>query len=312
MTRPAILLLSDAPTAVLDALEPIGPVTQADQPADREAFFGRAHAEVRVVVTTGHAGLRAHEIDLLPALELVCSQGVGYENIAVAHARSRGVAVAHAPGVNSDSVADHALALTLASLRRIVPNHLASLQGRGRHALPRPGQLQGRRVGLFGLGNIGERIARRLSGFDAQVGYLARSRRADVAYRHFGSLLELARWSEVLILAAPGGPQTRHAVTLEVLEALGPNGTLVNVARASLVDEQALATALERRLIAGCALDVWEGEPRAPARFGDDPRVVLSPHVGGQSPEATANLVERLVDNLQGHLSGRGVVSPVP
>lgn len=309
---PCILLLSAIPRGHFETLAALGATTDAASAQKRQAAFERPRADITLVVTTGHAGLTAREIDQLPSLALVCCLGVGYENIDVEAARARGIVVAYGPGVNSDSVADQALALTLAGMRNVVVNHLAAQAGQDRNAVPSPSELHGRKVGLFGLGDIGTRIARRLAGFDVEIGYCTRRERPACGYRYFDTLLALAGWSDIVILAAPGGEQTYHLVSLDVLRALGPSGYLVNVARPGIVDEEALATAIDQGLVAGAALDVWEGEPAPPRGLASRPQITLSPHVGGRSPEAVTNMMGRLVANIEGFLAGRGVVSPVP
>ncbi|WP_310733399.1 NAD(P)-dependent oxidoreductase, partial [Ideonella azotifigens] len=156
-------------------------------------------------------------------------------------------------------------------------------------------------------------IAKRASGFDMPVGYHARRPREGLAHRFFDSPLALAEWCEVLVLAAPGGPETHHMVNAEVLAALGPQGYLVNISRGSLVDTEALAAALRSGGIAGAGLDVYESEPEPPQPLLDlQQNLVLTPHVGGQSPESALAMVDRFIANLNGHFSGQGVVTPIP
>ncbi len=172
--------------------------------------------------------------------------------------------------------------------------------------------VSGRKLGVFGLGHIGKAMARRGIGFDMEVAYCSRTRQADVAYPFFERLTDLAAWCDVLMVAAPGGPATRHAVNREVLEALGPQGFLVNIARGTIVDSQALADALRDERIAGAGLDVIEGEPAVPPALANDPRIVWSPHIGGNSHDAIRAMVGKVRANLDAHFSGQPVLTPVP
>jgi lactate dehydrogenase-like 2-hydroxyacid dehydrogenase len=176
---------------------------------------------------------------------------------------------------------------------------------------PLPPNVSGRRLGLLGLGGIGRKIARRAEGFDIEIGYHNRSPRSDVAYRYFDQLTALTEWADFLVVATPGGPATRHLVNAEVLQALGPRGTLVNIARGSVVDTAALAAALREGRLGAAGLDVYESEPRPPAELIELPNVVLTPHVAGWSPEAVQRSVDQFLANVQGHLSGQGPVAPV-
>lgn len=257
------------------------------------------NAAVRVLLTNGARGLAAVDIDALPSLELICSIGVGHENIDVAYARSKGIAVTNGAGVNADIVADHAMALLLAVIRSVpAMDRAARAETRLAQLRIDPG-LHGKRLGLVGGGHISRAIARRVSGFDMQVGYHARSDRGQLAHRYFDSLHDLAQWCEVLVIAVPGGPETLHLIDHGVLCALGPAGYLVNVGRGSVVNTAALAAAMESRTIAGAALDVYESEPRAPQALLQFDNVVLSPHIGGRSEEAVAAQISMFLNNVE-------------
>ncbi len=279
--------------------------------AERAQQIAARGAEVRAVLTIGTVGLTAAEMDAMPALELVCALGVGYELIDVAHARGRGIALANGAGTNDDCVADHAFGLLIAAVRRIPETDRACRAGVWRDALPTAPQLAHKRMGILGLGTIGRKIAQRARGFDIEVGYHNRRPRNDAPYRYFDTLAAMADWCDFLVVATPGGAETRHKVDAAVLAALGPRGYLVNIARGSVVDTAALAAALASGGIAGAGLDVYESEPEPPAPLVGLDRVVLSPHVGGRSPEAVQQTVDRFVANADGHFAGRGVVSPI-
>ncbi|MCT9810348.1 2-hydroxyacid dehydrogenase [Acidovorax sp. Be4] len=276
--------------------------------AEAIATFG---PRVQVVLTIGSTGLSAAQMQAMPGLKLVSALGAGYENIDLAHARAHGIQVANGAGTNDECVADHAMGLLLASLRGIVRLDRLTRAGVWRTALPLPPHVSHKRLGIVGLGTIGARIAQRALGFEMEVGYHNRRPREGLAYRYFDDLLALATWADVLLVATPGGADTRHLVNAEVLEALGANGHLVNIARGSVVDTAALAAAIRGGRLAGAGLDVYESEPLPPAELLDLDAVVLTPHVGGWSPEAVQASVDRFVANVRCHLEGRPLISPV-
>lgn len=312
MSLPTILLLSGLTAQYEEQLAKRGRLVRAITAEARRQAIAQEGSEVEIVLTAGVSGLSKDEMDLLPRLRLICCVGVGYESIDVEHARSRGVAVSYGPHTNADSVADHAFGLTLAVVRRLVPGHEAACRGIERNRLPVPDQLHGKKLGLFGLGEIGSRVARRANGFDVEVGYHSRHRREGSSYRYFNHLVDLAAWCDVLVLAAPGSPETARVVNVSVLEALGPSGYLINVARGSLVDEVALAEALRHKRIKGAALDVYDSEPHAPQVLLDGTEILLSPHLGGRSVEAMRNMAELVLRNIDSFVAGHGVVTPVP
>ena len=283
----------------------------APTPAERAAAIAAHGARIRAVLTIGSTGLSAQEIGALPALQLVCALGAGYENIALDAARARGIVVANGAGTNDDCVADHAFGLLIGAVRGLHRLDRQCRDGVWRDAIGQPPNVSGKRLGIFGLGTIGQKIARRAAGFDMAVGYHNRRPRTDVDHRYFDSLMALADWCDVLVCATPGGAGTRHAVNAAVLGALGPKGYLVNIARGSVVDTAALAAALREGRLAGAGLDVYESEPQPPKELVDLDNVLLTPHVAGWSPEAVQASVDRFLANAQGHFTGRGVVSPV-
>ena len=266
---------------------------------------------LQAVLTNGTTGLTVPEIDAMPLLQIVCALGAGYENIALDHARQRGLVVANGAGTNDDCVADHAFALLLSVVRGIGPLDRLCRDGVWRDAIALPPKVSHRRLGILGLGTIGRKIGRRAEGFEMQVGYHSRQPRNDLAYTYFADLLALAHWCDFLVVATPGGAATRHLVNAAVLQALGPRGVLVNIARGSVVDTAALAQALQQGQIAGAGLDVYESEPAPPAALLAYDNLVLTPHVAGWSPEAVQASVQRFIDNAVGHFDGTGAVSPV-
>lgn len=263
-----------------------------------EADVARDGAAIRAVVTNGSRGLSAAEMAALPALELIACYGAGHENVDLAAARQRGIAVTSAPGANSNTVADHALGLMLAVARDIPARDRALREG-GWDAIrsARP-TLTGATLGLLGLGQIGSRIAQRAAAFDMRIVYHTPTAKLGVSWSYVATPEKLAEQSDFLVLACPGGPATRHIVDARVLAALGRGGFLINVARGSVVDSAALLDALTARAIAGAGLDVWEGEPNFPPALLQSPLVVLTPHMSGRSPEAIRYQTKLLLSNL--------------
>ncbi|OLL28783.1 hydroxyacid dehydrogenase [Burkholderia sp. SRS-W-2-2016] len=310
--KPSLLVLiqlSDASRASIDAAFD---VIYAPDPTRREAALASHGATIRAVLTNGTTGLAAADIDRMPQLELVSALGAGYENLALDHARSRGIVLANGAGTNADCVADHAFALLLAVVRDVPQLDRATREGAWRDHLPMLPGVSKRRLGIVGLGQIGAKLARRAAGFDMEVGYHNRQPRADArSLRYFDSVVALAQWSDFLVIATPGGAATRHLIDEQVLAALGPQGFLVNVSRGSVVDTAALARALAGQTLAGAALDVYEGEPDAPTALVGLRNVVLTPHIGGRSPEAITASVDNFLENARRHFAGEPVLTPI-
>lgn len=313
-----LLLHIDVPPAELMRFEHAGfqPIqakrSQPDSPLYGD-LCGAEVADVRAVLTIGSLGLSAEQMDQLPGLRIICCLGAGYERVDVAAAAARGIAVTHGPGTNDQSVADHAMALLLALVRDIAVLDRLVRQGQWQQLRQVRPQPSGKRLGILGLGHIGSNIARRGAyGFGMQVAYYSRRQQADVPWQYMDSALDLARWADFLVIATPGGAGTYHLVDDVLLAALGPAGYLVNIARGSVVDNQALIRALQHHHIAGAALDVVEGEPVLPQELCQLDNVLITPHMAGRSPEAMAAVYQRVLANLACQFSGRELVSPVP
>ncbi|SFR71705.1 hypothetical protein SAMN05428960_0438 [Mitsuaria sp. PDC51] len=279
--------------------------------ARAQAVAGQG-AEIELVVTIGAVGLRADEMAAMPRLGAVAAQGAGYEAIDLTAARARGLTLWNGAGTNDSCVADHAMALLLASVRALPQQEGALRAGLWRDALPLRPSVNGRKLGILGLGTIGLRIAKRALAFDMEVGYHNRRERHDaLGSRYFDSALALAGWADFLIVAAPGGPATRHIVNAEVLKALGPQGHVVNIARGSLVDTAALAAALAAGELGGAALDVYESEPKPPEALLGFPNVILTPHIAGWSPESVQATVDLFLENARRWEAGEAVLTPL-
>lgn len=309
-----LLVLIELPTTSLSRLESAGFALQLALDAEqRHAAIHGSGTAVRAVLTNGSTGLTADEISALPHLEIICAQGAGFEKIEVSAARARNIVVTYGPGTNDASVADHAMTLLMSIARGITQADAAVRRGEWAGARqPRP-MIFGKKLGILGLGNIGQQIARRGAlGFEMAVAYHNRSPRADSPYRYCSTPTELAQWADFLVVATPGGAQTRQLVDRGVLDCLGQNGFLINISRGSVVDTMALIDALKDQRIAGAALDVVDGEPMIPAELIPLDNLIMTPHIAGRSPEAVAATLQLVIDNLTAHFSGRPVLTPVP
>ena len=267
--------------------------------------------EIEFVLTNGANGLLPIEIDAMPKLKLICSLGVGFENVAIEHARRCGIPVCNAAGTNHVAVADHAMAILLAAIRRVTFLNNGVRHGLWRDDIPRPPHVSGRKMGIFGLGAVGTEIAKRARGFDMEIGYNSRSRKDQLGFRWFENINSLAQWCDYLIIAAPASEETYHVVNGEVLNFLGPDGVLVNVARGTLVDTNAVATALKQKRIWAVALDVYEFEPTPPSQLFEFDNVILTPHIAGISPQAIHASVMRFIENTEAFLAGKPLFTQV-
>ncbi|GJE11253.1 2-hydroxyacid dehydrogenase [Methylobacterium longum] len=280
--------------------------------ADPEAMLETIGPRIRGLCVGGQVGIDGALMDRLPNLEIIANFGVGYDAVDAAEAHRRGVIVTNTPDVLTDEVADLAIGLVLATLRRLPQADRYLREGHWPKApFPLTASLRGRRVGILGLGRIGRAIAKRLESFGVEIAYHGRRRQSDAPYAYHDSLVGLAQAVHVLIVVAPGGSDTRGLVDTAVLEALGPEGILVNVARGSLVDEAALTAALKAGTILGAGLDVFENEPHVPSDLAALENTVLLPHVGSASEHTRAAMAQLVVDNVISWFEGRGPLTPV-
>jgi lactate dehydrogenase-like 2-hydroxyacid dehydrogenase len=310
--RIPLLMICPLQEAYVEQLRQTYEVLYVPDKAARDAALVAHGPRIRAVLTIGAIGLTAVEMNAMPRLEIVCALGVGYEAIDLAAAKARGLVVTNGAGTNDSCVADHAFGLLLAAVRGIAQLDKGVRQGLWRDQMDfYTPTVSGKKLGIVGLGMIGRQVAKRAAGFDLEVGYFSRTPKSDVPFPFFDSVLELARWCDYLVVATPGGAATRHLVNAAVLEALGPGGTLVNIARGSVVDTQALAAALASGRLASAGLDVYESEPQAPAELTGLPNVVLTPHIAGRSPEAMQASVDKVIANLAAWFSGRPLLTPV-
>ncbi|MBM6581182.1 2-hydroxyacid dehydrogenase [Microvirga sp. BT689] len=301
--KPKILIVAEQAEEDMVKIAELCEVVYA--PGADPATVSGSSPDIRGVWTLGTIGMSRQAMERLPKLEIIVVQGVGYENVDLAAAKERGIIVTTGKGANVQSVADHTLGLMLSLLRRIPEMDRDVRAGRWRDMRTRDPSLHGMVVGILGLGDIGEAIAKRAEAFGTKIIYCSRRERHDVPYAFTPDPKELAKLCDILVLSCPGGAETYHIVNREVLRELGPHGYLVNVSRGTVVDTKALIKALTTGVIAGAALDVFEDEPHVPDDLKSLSNVVLTPHVAGLSRQAMAAVVDRAISNLVAYFAGR-------
>jgi hydroxypyruvate reductase len=310
-----VLVHSRFPKAMLKRFGERFELMDAGGKPARELFAAEQLAGVRAMITAGGRSLGGAAMDLFPSLGAIICYGTGYDGIDLEAARARKIVVGHSPGANASSVADIAITLMLATTRRLVVADNYVRSGDWAAAKPSPmmrpqAGMRGRRVGVYGMGEIGRKIAARAASFETEVGYFSRSRH-DVPYPYFPRLEALADWCSVLMIAVRAGAETHHAVNADILRRLGADGHVVNIARGSVVDEAALVAALADGTIAGAGLDVYEKEPHAPDALTSAPNVVLTPHIGGHTLESHVAMQDCVIANLEAFFAGRPLAHPV-
>lgn len=315
MTRPEathILMTGPMMAYAADQLKARFTVHEYWKADDKAAFLREIADQVRGIAGGGHVRIDGALFDALPKLEMIANFGVGYDNVDAAEAGRRGLVVSNTPDVLTDEVADLAIGLLIATVRQLPQVDRYLREGKWLKApYPLTTSLRKRKVGIVGLGRIGKAVAQRVEAFGLPVVYHGRSRQADVAYRYYPSLVEMAADVDTLISVAPGGASTHHIINAEVLKALGPDGILINVGRGTVVDEQALIAALRDKTILSAGLDVFEDEPRVPAELIAIDHVVLLPHVGSASVHTREQMGQLVVDNLVSWFEGKGPLTPV-
>jgi lactate dehydrogenase-like 2-hydroxyacid dehydrogenase len=302
--------------AILEGLEKAFTVHKLWEAPDHEAFLTAVAPRVRAIASTGGPVPRidAALMSRLPDLEIVSSFGVGYDHVDAHWAGAHGIIVTNTPDVLTEEVADTALGLLLCTVREFpqAERYLRAGKWVEKNYPLTPATLRDRTVGMVGLGRIGKAIARRLDAMQVPVVYHARRAQPDVPYRHYGSLIEMARDADVLLVVTPGGTETKNLIDAKVLEALGPNGILINMARGSVVDEPALIAALREKKILAAGLDVFVNEPEVPPALIEMEQVVLFPHLGSASVHTRRAMDQLVVDNLLAWGAGKPPLTPVP
>ncbi len=299
----------------IDRLSPAFNVHVLNDVKDRDAFLADMADRVRALaVTYSSEKVSADFMQRLPKLEIVSSFGVGYDHVDAKWAGAHGIVVTNTPDVLNEEVADTALGLLLCTVREFPQAERYLRAGKWEQkSYPLSGAtLRDRTAGIVGMGRIGRAIARRLEAFGVPVVYHSRRPVAGVSYRHYPDLVTMAKDVDILIAIVPGGAETRNMINAPVLEALGPNGILINVSRGSVVDEPALIKALQEKKIRAAGLDVFVHEPKVPKELMDMENVVLFPHLGSASVYTRTQMDHLVVDNLLSWAAGKGPLTPVP
>jgi lactate dehydrogenase-like 2-hydroxyacid dehydrogenase len=316
MAKPGLLHTGPMMDLIEQGVAPAFEVHRLHQAPDREALLTRIAPSVRAICTGSHTGVRtdAALMARFPNLKIIGNFGVGYDTIDIPVAANRGVIITNTPDVLTEEVADTTLGLLLATLREFYDAEKWLRDGRwpGEGDYRLTASLRDRSVGIAGFGRIGKAIARRIEAFGIPVSYFGRNPQAGVANRYYSDLVTMARDIVTLILVIPGGPATANLVDARVLEALGPRGILINMARGSVVDEAALIAALKARTILRAGLDVFVGEPNINPEFMQLDNVTLLPHVGSASNHTRGAMGQLVVDNLLAFAAGKPPKTPVP
>lgn len=310
---PRVLNVGRLPPALLARLAAVYPLVHLAEQSDPAAFLAQHGGGFSALLTSAPVGADTALLQALPQLKVISSFGVGLDKIDLAAAQARGIAVGYTPDVLNDCVADTAWGLLIDVARGFSAADRFVRRGAWpQGAFPLGRKVSGARLGLVGLGRIGRAIAQRSTGFQMAVRYHCRRPVADVPWTHEPALLDLARWADFLVLITAGGAATRHLVDAQVLDALGPQGFLINVARGSVVDEAALLAALAEGRIAGAGLDVYEHEPQVPAELMAMDNVVLLPHVASATRETRQAMADRVADNLDHFFATGALLSAAP
>ena len=313
MTRPGVLVIGPYPPGDLELLEVHYDVHRYWEAADKPALLRDQAEHIRAIASRGDLAVPAEMIAALPVLEMIGIYGVGTDGVDLAAARARGISVTNTPDVLTGETADIALALMLAQARQVPKGdaYVRSGTWAEKGNMPLATRLHGKRVGIVGLGRIGKAVARRCAGFDMRIAYFGRATQVDQPYTYFSSLTDLAADSDYLVATLAGGAATAKLITADVLKALGAKGVFINIARGSVVDEQALLVALETKTIGGAGLDVYLNEPKIDPRFYALENTVLMPHVGSATVETRRAMAQLMRDNIAAHFAGRPLLTPV-
>ncbi|WP_024509062.1 2-hydroxyacid dehydrogenase [Bradyrhizobium sp. ARR65] len=305
-----VLVYSRFPKSLMQRIGDQFDLLDAGGRPPHEVFVKHELDQLRAMITQGSSLLNGEMMDRFPKLGAIVCYGTGYDGIDLQAASRRGIAVGHSPGANASSVADIAITLMLGAIRRLVVADGYVRSGDWAAAKPSPMMraqqgIRGRKVGLYGMGAIGRKIAARVAAFEAEVAYFSRSRHDDLPYQYFPSLDALADWCSVLVIAVRAGPETHYIVNAGILKRLGEDGYVVNIARGSVIDEDALVAALKDKIIAGAGLDVYAKEPYPPGALTAFPNVVLTPHIGGHTLESHRAMQDCVIANLAAFFQGK-------
>jgi lactate dehydrogenase-like 2-hydroxyacid dehydrogenase len=309
-----IILIGPLKPLIVKGLDAVGTVHKTAEARDADAFCA-SHANVRAIACSATTELLGEPfMKRFPQLQIISSFGVGYDHIDAKAAAARGVIVTNTPEVLTEEVADTAIALLLCTVREF-PQAERYLRAGKWLQKPYPltkATLRNRTVGIVGMGAIGKAIARRLDAFGVPVVYHARRQRHEAGHRYYPKLLDMARDVDTLMVIVPGGAATANMINAEVLNALGPNGVLINMARGSVVDEPALSKALMEKRIMAAGLDVFAKEPEVPQELIAMENVILFPHLGSASVYTRDRMDQLVVDNIAAWAAGKPPLTPVP
>jgi len=314
MSKPHVLMPSPMMDLVVKQLDEAFTLHKLWEAEDPEAEVTALADKIEGIATGGKRPVDGELMSRLPNLKIVANFGVGYDTVDAAWAGEHGIYVTNTPDVLTEEVADTTLGLLLMTLRQLSESERYLRAGRWEKEGPFPltrQTLRDRKVGILGLGRIGKAVATRLEAFGSTIVYHGRRKQEDVAYPFYGDLVEMARDVDILISIAPGGDATHHLISTDVLNALGPDGVLINVGRGSVVDEAALISALQEERLFSAGLDVFENEPHVPAELIAMERVVLLPHVGSASVHTRGLMGQLLVDNLKRFFETGKPITPV-
>lgn len=312
MDKPDILVMYPARPKAMAQLEEHFTLHRYDEAEDKDAFLREHGPRCTGIATNGHAALTEADLEHLPQLKIVACSSAGFEAIDIDALRTRGIHFTNSSDALRDEVADVALMLTLAAWRQLIPAHDYVRSGDWGRKGPYPllSCLRGKRAGIVGLGRIGQAIATRFEPLGLEIGYHTRSRK-QVEHRYFDDLPALAEWSDILVAVVPGGPETEGMISGPVLKTLGPDGTFVNVARGSVVDEAAMIAALDSGDLGSAGLDVFLNEPAPDPALTALPNVTLYPHHASGTVETRDAMAQTVVDNLAAYYAGRPLLTPV-
>lgn len=310
--KPEIILVEPMMAAIEAKLDDAYTVHRLSAVPDRAALLADVGPRVRAIATGGGTGASRDLVEALPNLGIIAINGIGTDAVDLAHARERGIRVTTTPGVLTDDVADLAMALLLAGMRRLTQADRFVRAGRWpTDRMPLARKATGKRLGILGLGGIGRAVARRAEGFGMEIAYTNRKPADGAPWRFVPDPVRLAAESDILVVAVTGGAATRHLVDRAVLDALGPEGLLVNVARGSVVDEEALVAALAEGRLGAAALDVFANEPHVPEALFAMDQVVLVPHQASATLETRTAMGELVLANLAAYFAGEPLPTPV-
>ena len=310
--KPDLLMVGPMYKPTQSALEAVYTTHKLWEAPDRDAFLASVADRIAAAATTGMRGMDDATMAKLPKLKHISHFGVGVDSVDVEAARKRGIAVTNTPDVLTEDVADIAVVLLLSAIRRVPQGDRYVREGKWlKGAMPLTQSVQGKTVGIIGLGRIGKAIAKRCEAFNLKVAYQGRNKQPGVPYPYFSDPVSLARECDAVIVAAPGGEATRGLVGRAVLEALGPEGTVVNIARGSVIDEPAMIDALKSGKLGAAGLDVFDKEPKVPEELLALDNVVVQPHVGSATHPTRTAMGQLVIDNLAAFFAGKKLLTPV-